>query len=38
MRTAVKTVETHLTRAYGKLGLSGAGSRERLTDLMADAA
>ena len=35
---SLKTVETHLTRAYGKLGLSGAGSRERLTDLMADAA
>ena len=35
---SLKTVETHLTRAYGKLGLSGAGSRERLGDLMADAA
>jgi DNA-binding CsgD family transcriptional regulator len=35
---SLKTVETHLTRAYGKLGLSGAGSRERLTNLIADAA
>ena len=32
---SLKTVETHLTRAYGKLGLSGAGSRERLTRLIA---
>ena len=35
---SLKTVETHLTRAYGKLGLSGAGSRERLSDLMTKAA
>jgi DNA-binding CsgD family transcriptional regulator len=31
---SLKTVETHLTRAYGKLGLAGAGSRERLTALI----
>jgi DNA-binding CsgD family transcriptional regulator len=33
---SLKTVETHLTRAYGKLGLAGAGSRERLTALISD--
>jgi DNA-binding NarL/FixJ family response regulator len=26
----LKTVETHLSKAYGKLGLSGRGSRARL--------
>ena len=26
----LKTVETHLSHAYGKLGLSGQGSRGRL--------
>ncbi len=31
---SLKTVETHLTRAYGKLGLAGAGSRDRLRAVM----
>ncbi len=30
-----KTVETHLYRAYGKLGLAGSGSRGRLADVLA---
>ena len=34
---SVKTVETHLSSAYRKLGLSGAGSRRRLTELVAQA-
>ena len=29
-----KTVETHLTHAYAKLGLSGAGARSRLADAL----
>ncbi len=28
---SLKTVETHLSRAYGKLGLMGAGARRKLT-------
>jgi DNA-binding NarL/FixJ family response regulator len=32
---SLKTVETHLSRAYGKLGLAGAGSRGRLAELLA---
>ena len=34
---SVKTVETHLSGAYRKLGLSGIGSRRRLADLIAQA-
>ena len=34
---SVKTVETHLSSAYRKLGLSGAGSRRRLAELVAQA-
>jgi DNA-binding CsgD family transcriptional regulator len=30
-----KTVETHLSHAYGKLGLSGQGAREALRDTLA---
>ena len=33
---SVKTVETHLAHAYGKLGLSGAGSRWRLAGLLGE--
>lgn len=33
---SLKTVETHLYRAYSKLGLAGSGSRGRLTDVLAD--
>jgi DNA-binding CsgD family transcriptional regulator len=32
---SVKTVETHLSSAYRKLGLSGQGSRQRLAELVA---
>ena len=35
---SVKTVETHLSGAYRKLGLSGTGSRRRLAELVAQAA
>jgi DNA-binding CsgD family transcriptional regulator len=31
---SLKTVETHLSRAYGKLGLSGRGSRTRLNEAL----
>jgi DNA-binding CsgD family transcriptional regulator len=31
---SLKTVETHLSRAYGKLGLSGRGSRTRLNQAL----
>ena len=31
---SLKTVETHLSRAYRKLGLSGRGSRRRLRDVL----
>jgi DNA-binding CsgD family transcriptional regulator len=34
---SVKTVETHLSNAYRRLGLSGPGSRRRLPDVVADA-
>jgi DNA-binding CsgD family transcriptional regulator len=27
-------VETHLTRAYAKLGLGGRGARSRLSDVL----
>jgi DNA-binding NarL/FixJ family response regulator len=33
---SLKTVETHLYRAYSKLGLAGSGSRGRLADRLAD--
>ena len=33
---SVKTVETHLAHAYGKLGLTGAGSRWRMAALLND--
>lgn len=32
---SVKTIETHLTNAYGKLGLAGAGARRQLPDIVA---
>lgn len=32
---STKTVETHLSHAYSKLGLSGPGSRGRLTEVLA---
>ena len=32
----IKTVETHLARAYVKLGLAGSGSRGRLAKLLGD--
>jgi DNA-binding CsgD family transcriptional regulator len=35
---SVKTVETHLSRAYGKLGLAGPGSRGRLARALSDSA
>jgi DNA-binding CsgD family transcriptional regulator len=31
---SVKTIETHLSRAYLKLGLSGSGSRSRLAEVL----
>jgi DNA-binding NarL/FixJ family response regulator len=31
---SLKTVETHLSRAYRKLGLSGRGSRRRLQEIL----
>jgi DNA-binding CsgD family transcriptional regulator len=34
---SVKTVETHLTHAYGKLDLAGQGARGRLTETLEDA-
>ena len=34
---SVKTVETHLSSAYRKLDLSGAGARRRLGELIAQA-
>jgi ATP/maltotriose-dependent transcriptional regulator MalT len=34
---SLKTVETHLTRIYAKLGLSGPGARRRLADALDDA-
>ena len=34
---SVKTVDTHLSRAYGKLGLSGQGARRGLADALTDA-
>ncbi len=34
---SLKTVETHLTRIYAKLGLSGAGARRRLASALDDA-
>ncbi len=35
---SLKTVETHLTRSYLKLGLAGTGSRGRLADVLGEAA
>ncbi|MCW2993845.1 MAG: transcriptional regulator, LuxR family, partial [Conexibacter sp.] len=32
---SVKTIETHLSHAYAKLGLSGQGARVRLTAALA---
>jgi DNA-binding CsgD family transcriptional regulator len=32
---SLKTVETHLSRSYAKLGLAGAGSRQRMAELLA---
>jgi DNA-binding CsgD family transcriptional regulator len=34
---SIKTVETHLTHAYGKLDLAGQGARGRLTETLDDA-
>jgi DNA-binding CsgD family transcriptional regulator len=34
---SVKTVETHLSHAYGKLDLAGQGARGRLTEALEDA-
>ena len=31
---SVKTVETHLSHAYGKLDLAGQGARTRLTETL----
>lgn len=31
---SLKTVETHLSSAYRKLGLSGQGSRDRLGEVL----
>ena len=33
-----KTVETHLSSAYAKLGIKGAGARNRLRGTLADGA
>ena len=33
---SVKTVETHLSHAYGKLDLAGQGARGRLTEMLED--
>jgi DNA-binding NarL/FixJ family response regulator len=33
---SLKTVETHLSHAYAKLGLAGQGSRGRLAEALAD--
>jgi DNA-binding NarL/FixJ family response regulator len=35
---SLKTVETHLSHAYAKLGLSGQGSRGRLAHALKDSA
>jgi DNA-binding CsgD family transcriptional regulator len=35
---STKTVETHLTHVYAKLGLSGAGARGRLAEALGEAA
>ena len=32
---SLKTVETHLSNAYAKLGIAGAGARERLPEALA---
>jgi DNA-binding CsgD family transcriptional regulator len=34
---SLKTVETHLSHAYAKLGLAGSGSRARLTAALDEA-
>jgi DNA-binding CsgD family transcriptional regulator len=33
---SLKTVETHLSHAYAKLGLAGPGARRRLSDMLSD--